>query len=131
MNKFLIAAALFLSTITSAHAWGDREQGALAGIAGTLLWQHIHGHGHGGWHGHPRPIYMPQQQPQIIVQPQHFPQHYPQHYPQQPRVIVQPQPQVIIIQQPGWGHRRGHYNGGHYDGYIQQPDPNVYNPQMR
>ena len=113
MNKFLIAVAVVLSTATSAHAWGPREQAALAGIAGTLLWQHIHGHGHTQ-----QPVYIPQQQPQ--------------HYPQQPRVIIQqPQPQVIIIQQPGWGHRRGHYNGGHYDGYIQQPDPNVYNPQMR
>ena len=121
MNKFLIAAALFLTTVTSAHAWGPREQGALAGIAATLLFQHTQTHAH----GYPRPVYMPQQQPQIIVQPQHYPQ-------QQPRVIIQqPQPQVIIIQQGGWGHRPGHYNGGHYDGYYQQPDPNVYNPQMR
>jgi len=123
MNKFLIAVALFLTTVTSAHAWGPREQGALAGIAATLLWQHVHGHAH----TQQQPVYIPQQQPQIIV-----PQHYPQHYPQQPRVIIQqPQPQVIIIQQGGHVHRRGHYNGGHYDGYYQQPDPNVYNPQMR
>jgi hypothetical protein len=125
MNKFLIAVAVVLTTVTSAHAWGPREQGALAGIAATLLFQHVQGHAH----TQQQPVYIPQQQPQIILQPQHYPQHYPQ---QQPRVIIQqPQPQVIIIQQGGWGHRRGHYNGGHYDGYYQRPDPNVYNPQMR
>lgn len=35
----LITAAL---TATSAHAWGEREQGALAGIVGTLIIQQIY-----------------------------------------------------------------------------------------
>ena len=40
MKKLIIAAtAVILST--SAMAWGDREQGALAGILGTILWQKI------------------------------------------------------------------------------------------
>lgn len=39
--KKLIIAALAASLSTSALAWGDREQGALAGIAGTLLIQEI------------------------------------------------------------------------------------------
>jgi hypothetical protein len=37
----LVAAGLTLAFATSAHAWGPREQGALAGIAGTLIFQHI------------------------------------------------------------------------------------------
>jgi hypothetical protein len=120
MNKFLIAVAVFLSTVTSAHAWGAREQGILAGIAGTLIYQHIQ-QGHPGVAHYPQPVYIPQQQPQIIVQPQ-------------PVYVPQQQPQVIIIQQrPHYnGHRHGHYNGGHFNnGYYQTPDPRVYNPQMQ
>jgi hypothetical protein len=104
MNKFLIAVAVFLSTVTSAHAWGAREQGILAGIAGTLIYQHIQqGHPHVGHY--PQPVYVPQQQPQVI----------------------------IIQQRPHYnGHRHGHYNGGHFNnGYYQTPDPRVYNPQMQ
>lgn len=37
---------LFIGTIaivlaSSAHAWGDREQGILAGAAATMLWQKL------------------------------------------------------------------------------------------
>lgn len=64
----LIAAAL---TATSAHAWGDREQGILAGVVGTLILQHIH-------RDHQ------QRQPQVVVQDQ--------------PVVVYRQPQPVIIQ---------------------------------
>lgn len=121
MTKILAALALALAAVTPAHAWGDREQGILAGIAGTLIWQHIQ-------QGHAQPLPVPpvvtgfpQQYPQTLPMPQ--PQVYPQHYPQQPRVIVVPQPQVIVIPS-GHGHR--HYNNGYY----QLPDPRVYRPQQ-
>ena len=40
--KYLIAIMIsLLGLSTPAHAWGDREQGALAGAAGVLLLQHI------------------------------------------------------------------------------------------
>lgn len=41
MKKFIVAFALIAGTTAPAFAWGDREQGALIGIAGTLLTQHI------------------------------------------------------------------------------------------
>ena len=56
---------------TPAFAWGDREQGALAGIAATLIFQHIQRDAQTA----PAPVVF-QQQPQIIYQPQ-------------PQVIVQ------------------------------------------
>ena len=40
MKKVLVAL-MTVATIGSAHAWGAREQGALAGIAGTLFIQQI------------------------------------------------------------------------------------------
>jgi hypothetical protein len=41
MKKTIIVAAAAAILSTSAMAWGDREQGALAGILGTILWQKI------------------------------------------------------------------------------------------
>ena len=58
----LITAAL---VATPALAWGDREQGALAGIVGTLIFQHIQRDGYGR---HPAPVVV-QPQPQIIYAP--------------------------------------------------------------
>ena len=126
MKKILAILALAAATITPAHAWGDREQGMLAGIAATLIYQHI-AQGHAG----AVPPVMP---PVAYPQPQAYP--YPQHYPQ-PQIVVPQRPPVIVVpQQPqvivvpsAHGHRHGHYNGGH--GYYQLPDPRVYNPQMR
>lgn len=40
MKKALVAL-ITVATIGSAHAWGPREQGALAGIAGVLIAQQI------------------------------------------------------------------------------------------
>ena len=121
MKKILAVAAVLLATITNAQAWGPREQGILAGIAGTLIYQHIQ-------QGHAQTY--PQQPPVVVGgYPQAYPQPVPQVViPQQPRVIVVPQQPQVIVVPSAHGHRHGHYNGGH--GYYQVPDPRVYNPQM-
>jgi hypothetical protein len=72
MNKTiaLIAAACIA---TPALAWGDREQGALAGILGTLIFQNIQRDAQA-------------QQPPVVTP--------------QPQIIYQPQPQVIYAPPP-------------------------------
>lgn len=67
MKKLLVTAIVGFGIATSAQAWGDREQGALAGIVGTILWQKINEN---------------QQQQQVIVQPA-------------PSVIYRESPQTI------------------------------------
>lgn len=75
---FITAAVLS----TPVMAWGDREQGALLGIAGTLLYQHIQRDS--VVRTNPNPVYVPSpvvvQQPPVVIQ--------------QP--IVVPQPQIIL-----------------------------------
>jgi hypothetical protein len=61
---------------TSAFAWGDREQGALAGIAATLIFQHIQRDAQAA---PPPVIYQPQ--PQIIYAPPPPPRPVCDHYP--------------------------------------------------
>ncbi len=72
---------------TPALAWGDREQGALAGIVGTLIFQHIQREGQKPQQ--PQPVYVPGpvivQQPPVVVQPP-------------PVVVAQPQ---VILQNTG------------------------------
>lgn len=83
MKRTLTAVAL-LATVgfsNPALAWGDREQGALAGVVGTLIFQHIQRDGFGR---QPAPVIV--QQPPVIVQ--------------QPPVIYAPAPQQVIIQNP-------------------------------
>ena len=83
MKRTLTAVAL-LATIgfsNPALAWGDREQGALAGIVGTLIFQHVQ---RDGGHRQPAPVIV--QQPPVIFQ--------------QPQVIYAPAPQQVIIQNP-------------------------------
>ena len=70
MKKFIVTVITGLVFSNSAFAWGDREQGALAGIAGLWAFQQLQRAG----------------QPQVINQ-------------QSPPVIVQ-QPQVIVHQPP-------------------------------
>ena len=70
MKKFIVTVIAGLVFSNSAFAWGDREQGALAGIAGLWAIQQLHRAG----------------QPQVIYQ-------------QTPPVIVQ-QPPVIVQQSP-------------------------------
>lgn len=69
----LIAAACISSP---ALAWGDREQGALTGIIGTLLFQHIQREAQAS-------------QPPVVV-------HRPPVVVQQPPIVVYQQPQVIF-----------------------------------
>ena len=60
MKKILATAAVIAMTATTqAHAWGEREQGILTGVIGTIILQDIYGNRN---HGHV------QQQPQVIVQ---------------------------------------------------------------
>jgi hypothetical protein len=72
MIKLITASVAALLFATSAQAWGDREQGALAGIVGTLIWKKLESQNQP-----PRP--------QVIHQPVYTP----------PTVIYQyPQPQA-------------------------------------
>jgi hypothetical protein len=61
MIKIIAATVVALSFTTSAQAWGDREQGALAGIVGTLLWQRLDNQN------------QPLPRPQVITQPVYVP----------------------------------------------------------
>lgn len=71
MKKIVLAVALIGSLIsTSAFAWGPREQGILAGVAGLWAFQQLDRAG--------------RQQPQVVYQ-------QPPVVYQQPPVIVQPQ----------------------------------------
>ena len=78
MKRVLIAGVLAVSTIGSAFAWGAREQGALAGIAGVWAYQQL-----------TRPAVVYQPQPRAIYQQQTYPQVYPQ---QEYRVMPQYSP---------------------------------------
>ena len=57
MKKIVVAGLIALSAVGSAHAWGPREQGALAGIAGLWAYQRL---------SQPQVVYQPQ--PQVIYQ---------------------------------------------------------------
>ena len=70
MKKFIVTAIAGLVLSSSAFAWGPREQGALAGIAGLWAFQQLQRAG----------------QPQVTYQ-------------QTPSVIVQ-QPPVVVQQSP-------------------------------
>ena len=85
MKKFIVAVMITVSTMGSAQAWGDREQGALAGlIVGAIAHRAFSQPQQTGYppvhQGQPPiqqyPVYSPN--PQIIVQA--------------PPVIYQPQP---------------------------------------
>lgn len=85
----LITAA---AMATPALAWGPREQGALAGIFGTLVFQHIQREAHAGTVPHHPPVYVPG--PVVI--------HQPPVVVHQPPVVVAPTPQnQIILQNTG------------------------------
>ena len=86
MKKFVLAVMITASTMGSAQAWGDREQGALAGlIVGAIAQRAFSQPQHNGYPPVQQGQQMPTQQypvyspnPQIIVQA--------------PPVIYQPQP---------------------------------------
>lgn len=77
--KRTIALITAACMATPALAWGDREQGALAGIVGTLIFQQIQRNANAGPVVHPQPVYVPgpvivQQPPVVIAQPAPMPQ---------------------------------------------------------
>jgi len=80
MIKFIATTVVALSFTTPVLAWGDREQGALAGIVGTLLWQRLDNHS------------QPQPRPQVIYQPVYIPPtviyQYPQALPERQCYVV-------------------------------------------
>ena len=82
MIKFIAATVVALSFTTSALAWGDREQGALAGIVGTLLWQKLDNQS------------QMQQRPQVIHQPVYVPPTVIYQYPQ-----VMPERQCFVVRE--------------------------------
>jgi hypothetical protein len=82
MIKLIATTVLTLSFVTPALAWGDREQGALAGIVGTLLWQRLDNHG------------QTQQRPQVIHQPVYVPPTVIYHYPP-----VMPERQCFVVRE--------------------------------
>jgi hypothetical protein len=65
--KKVILCALLVVLPPTASAWGEREQGILAGIAGTLLLQNIN---------QPRYGYAPYQPP-VVYHEQHIHHHRP------------------------------------------------------
>ena len=69
MKKLVLSIALAASASTPAFAWGDREQGILAGVIGTMILQNT------GVIQRP-PVVV--QQPPVVVQ--------------QPPVVIQQQP---------------------------------------
>lgn len=82
----LITAAL---TATSAQAWGDREQGILAGIVGTIVLQQIYKDGE-------RPQ-REQQQPPVVIRDRTPPQPVIV-YRQPPAVIIHDTPHIVCPQ---------------------------------
>jgi hypothetical protein len=95
MKKLVLAIMITASTMSSAMAWswGDREQGALAGLfLGALVQKSL---------GQSQPNgYPPVQQGYPPVQ-QGYPQQYPtQQYPTQQFPVYSPQPQIIVQTPP-------------------------------
>lgn len=84
MKKILVATIAAATTLfaAQAHAWGAREQGILAGIAGTVILGQIFansGQAQAGYPpvqvgGYPQPQYP---QPPVIVNVPPVVQHYP------------------------------------------------------
>lgn len=67
LSKVLTAAVLSAAIATPALAWGEREQGALAGIVGTLILQQI---ARDGQAVPPQPAPRPPVvQPQVVYPP--------------------------------------------------------------
>ena len=73
MKKFLVTAIVGFGIATSASSWGDREQGALAGIVGTIIWQKIN-------ENQTQPVTQPS--PPIIYREQQTPIYRPHRIPQ-------------------------------------------------
>jgi len=81
MKKFVLAIMITASTMGSAQAWGEREQGALAGLIVGAIAQ--------------RAFSQPQQNGYPPVH-----QGQPQQYPTQQYPVYIPQPQIIVHAPP-------------------------------
>jgi hypothetical protein len=91
MKKFVLAIMITAGTMGSAQAWGDREQGALAGLIVGAIAQRAF--------SQPQQTgYPPVQQGQQYPTQQYPTQQYPVYIPQ-PQIIVQAPP-VIYQPQP-------------------------------
>lgn len=62
-------AAVMMVVASQAHAWGDREQGIVTGIAGTLLFQHITQPRPQPQYGYGQPPVVVGSAPPIVVAP--------------------------------------------------------------
>lgn len=87
MKKFAIAVIAVFST--AAMAWGDREQGVLQGIAGTLILQHMLDNSHTGVRVAPPPYVVAPQPPvpEYHYQPRPYPRPDYGQYHRHPRTI--------------------------------------------
>ncbi len=96
MKKLLLAIMITASTMGSAQAWGDREQGALAGLIVGAITHKIFSQPQQT--GYP-PVHQgqPQQYPTQQGQPQQYPT---QQYPTQQYPVYIPQPQIIVHAPP-------------------------------
>lgn len=74
MKKTFIALIASMGLISSAWAWGDREQGALAGILGTIAWQKINEQSSSPTVIQPAPTVIYREQPTVIYRQQRIPQ---------------------------------------------------------
>ena len=81
MKKFVVAIMITVGSIGSAQAWGDREQGALAGLIVGVIANRV--------------FSQPQQTGYPPVQ-----QGHPQQYPTQQYPVYSPQPQIIVQAPP-------------------------------
>lgn len=92
MKKF-IAFALMATVASQAMAWGEREQGVLAGAAGLWIFQQLNKAGQP--QGNPVVVQQPPQQ--VIIQPS-VPVQRPQQYCESQQVIDQfGQPRLITF----------------------------------
>lgn len=105
MKKFLAVALMIAAT--QAHAWGEREQGIVAGVFGTILLQKIAEQNQQPVYSQPpvtvgeQPVYS---QPQVIVQQPQIIVQRPR-YTQQPRMYI-PAPQNrcdVVPMYDHWG----------------------------
>jgi hypothetical protein len=68
MNKIVTAVLISAAMSGPAQAWGDREQGALAGAAAVLLFQHVQ-RAQAQPYPNGQPPVVVGQQPVIVAQP--------------------------------------------------------------
>jgi hypothetical protein len=69
MKKMIVAGVIALSAVGQAHAWGEREQGALAGlVVGAIALNAYQNHNQQYPNGQP-PVYVGNGYPQVVQAP--------------------------------------------------------------